>query len=91
MTPEIQHQQPTTRTEKQREASRNNGRKSKGPKSERGKLKSRRNSLRTGFASRGLVLPDTFQAEVTRQLSWKEAGYKPDSPTEYKLLEFITI
>jgi hypothetical protein len=49
------------------EASRINGRLSKGPVSEEGKERSRRNGCKDGLTGKGIVLPPDAEAEVTRR------------------------
>ena len=49
------------------EASRINGRLSKGPTSLEGKARSRRNGCKEGFSGAGIVLPDDAAAEVERR------------------------
>ncbi len=68
------------RSEAQREASRNNGAKSKGPTTAEGKNKSKFNRLRHGLRSGQVVLPGESAAEFQAELQgwaddWKPAGH----------------
>src|SRR3974377_2478732 len=56
------------------EASRINGRRSKGPVSPEGKARSRRNGCKEGLTGAGIVLPPEAEAEVER----REAGFARD-------------
>ena len=56
------------------EASRANGRRSRGPTSPEGKERSRRNGCKEGLTGKGIVLPPDAEAEVER----REAGFAHD-------------
>jgi hypothetical protein len=68
------------RSEKQREASRTNGAKSRGPKTPGGKDKSKMNGLKHGLRAEQVVLPGEDPAEFRAELKgwaddWKPAGH----------------
>src|SRR3954454_15885403 len=63
---------PTVATVRQIQANQANALRSSGPKTDEGKLQSRRNALKHGLAGRGVVLPDEVEAAArTRQDEWR--------------------
>jgi hypothetical protein len=73
------------RTEAQREASRLNGRKSRGPATPEGKLRSRRNGLRDGHFAR-TALPEDLEAELPAALEIFRAQFRPRDDYERGLV-----
>ena len=72
-------------TEKQKEASRVNGAKSKGPITDEGKDISRRNAVKTGMYSMGFVMPEHMETEVLDTVAWLHSKVNPDNPIEHRL------
>jgi hypothetical protein len=69
-------------TQRQIDANRENARKSTGPTTEEGKIRSRRNAVKHGLAGKGVVLPDdSAQALETRLAEWR-VGYAIHSPDD---------
>jgi hypothetical protein len=73
------------RTEAQREASRANGRKSRGPITADGKRQSRRNGLRDGAFAEA-VLPDDFDARLAAMVAAFERRHRPRDDYERELV-----
>jgi hypothetical protein len=74
------------RSEAQNAASRENGRKSRGPKTPDGKLKSRRNALKHGLTAE-TVLPPNLQAEVESEIIIYSRHHKPQGEFEQRLVQ----
>jgi len=72
-------------------ANRENALRSTGPKTEEGKARSRRNSLKHGLTGAGVVLPDEDQAEVDRRFAALEAELAPSSELAGILVERAAI
>lgn len=76
-------------------ANRRNGNKSKGPKTERGKSHSRRNSLKHGILSKALLITEGPGAEDSAAFyGWLKClhlAWKPEGDREEKLVEEIAI
>ena len=69
-------------TQRQIDANRENARKSTGPTTEEGKIRSRRNAVKHGLAGKGIVLPDeAAEALETRLAEWR-VGYAIHSPDD---------
>ncbi len=75
------------RSEKQREASRSNGAKSKGPKSPEGKAVSSMNGLKHGLRANQVVLPGEDAAEFQAELEGWAGDWKPTCHTGAILVE----
>src|SRR5262245_40225992 len=72
--------------EERREISRNNGRKSRGPTTEAGKLVSRANSLKHGLRAEVLPMPgEDPEAIAGRAETWNDF-YRPASPAAQHLV-----
>jgi hypothetical protein len=78
-------------SEKQREASRTNGAKSKGPKTPEGKKTSSMNNLRHGLRSNQVVLPGESAAEFQAEFKGWRDDWKPRSHTTAVLVERAAI
>ena len=76
-------------TKAQINANRNNARKSTGPRSEEGKTRSAKNSLKHGFLARDTVMPGEDPADFDRQLSALEADIQPANSLEFELVRQI--
>ena len=76
----------TTRTEKQREASRANGAHSLGPVTPEGKAASSRNSLRHGLRAQSLVLANEEPHILESLLEEFTAEFQPETPSEEALI-----
>ena len=75
----------TKRTPAQIEASRKNGAKSRGPRTEESKARSRLNALKHGMRSETVVLAtEDVQAFAARKAYWIDY-YKPESPAAPRL------
>jgi hypothetical protein len=72
-------------------ANQKNALKSTGPRSEQGKLRSRRNALKHGLAGNGLVLPDEEQNEVLRRCAEWNSPLRPWDSFDCWLVERIAI
>jgi hypothetical protein len=69
-------------TQRQIDANRENARKSTGPTTEEGKIRSRRNAVKHGLAGKGIVLPDdSAEALETRLAEWR-VGYAIHTPDD---------
>ncbi len=75
------------RSEKQRQASRTNGAKSKGPKSPEGKAVSSMNGLKHGLRAAQVVLPGEDAAEFHAELEGWAGDWKPSCHTGAILVE----
>ena len=69
-------------SEARREASRRNGSRSRGPKTEAGKARSRANSLKHGLTGAGVVLPEDMADAVARYRADLLRRYAPRNPEE---------
>ncbi len=78
-------------TEKQIEAARANGKKSRGPTSETGKRKSAGQNLRHGFLARTVVLPDESRERFDALLSGLVTDLQPAGPIESLLIEKMAV
>jgi hypothetical protein len=74
-------------TDKQREASRINGAKSRGPVSVEGRARSSRNSLRHGFCSSVVVLPHEDQAHFEQLRDSYIDDFQPANQSQLDLVE----
>lgn len=74
-------------TDKQREAARDNGRKSRGPVSAEGKLRSSLNARRHELAAKSLVLNAEEQADFDRMLDAYAEQLQPENEIEADLVE----
>ncbi|HEY2159619.1 MAG TPA: hypothetical protein VGH33_28605, partial [Isosphaeraceae bacterium] len=75
------------RSEAQREASRVNGAKSRGPKTQPGKNKTRFNGLKHGLRSNQVVLADEDPAEFQAELKGWADDWRPKTHTRAILVE----
>ncbi len=75
------------RSESQRQASRNNGKKSKGPTTREGKDKVKFNGLKHGLRSNQVVLPGESAAEFNAELKGWADDWKPTGHTAAVLVE----
>jgi hypothetical protein len=78
-------------TDKQREASRRNGAKSRGPKTEEGKAASRFNAVRHGLASSIVVLPHESYDDFRNMFEDYVARYQPVDVPELCCIEEIVV
>lgn len=78
-------------TEEQIAANRQNAGDSTGPKTEAGKNRSRRNSLRRGLLSRDLVLPWEDEREFRKLVNALLAEHAPEGATEVLLVEQMAV
>jgi hypothetical protein len=79
------------RTERQIDASRANGAKSRGPKTPEGKLASSRNSLRHGVLSKTIVLEDESSETFVELLAALQEEHQPETATEEALIENMAV
>jgi hypothetical protein len=75
------------RTEKQIEASRQNGKKSQGPSTPAGKRASSQNSLKTGLYAQSLIIQGEKIADFETLQNEYYTHYQPQSPPERDLLD----
>ena len=76
----------------QLEANRRNAREwATGPRTEEGKARSRRNSLKTGLTGAGIVLPDEDAEEVERRFETFEAEMRPRSEMARQLVSRVAL
>jgi hypothetical protein len=73
------------------EASRANGRLSKGPVSEEGKAQSRRNGCKDGLTGKGVVLPEATAAEVARREAEYARDFRPRDEVERELVRQMAL
>ncbi len=78
-------------TDKQREAARLNGAKSRGPVTPEGKAKSRMNALHHGLASSIIVLPGESQQHFRDMMDDFVNRYQPVDVCEYALIEEMVV
>ena len=76
-------------TNAQIKANRNNAKKSTGPRTEEGKARAAKNSLKHGLLARDTVLPGEDPAEFDSQLSALEADIQPANSLEFELVRQI--
>ena len=76
-------------TNAQIKANRNNAKKSTGPRTEEGKARAAKNSLKHGLLARDTVLPGEDPAEFDSQLSALEADIHPANSLEFELVRQI--
>ncbi len=76
-------------TRAQIRANRNNAKKSTGPRTEEGKARAAKNSLKHGLLARDAVLPGEDPADFDRQLSALEADIQPANSLEFELVRQI--
>ena len=77
------------RTEKQTRASRENAKKSTGPRTPEGKARSSKNALKHGLLSQDAVIPGEDPAEFDRHLTLYEDTYLPHNCVERELVRQI--
>jgi hypothetical protein len=77
----------SARSEAQRAAARENGKKSCGPKTADGKAQSRKNALKHGMASRGVVMPEALERHYLTELELFIKDQRPQNHTEQRLVE----
>jgi hypothetical protein len=73
------------------EASRANGRLSRGPVSEEGKAQSRRNGCKDGLTGKGIVLPEAAAAEVARREAEFARDFRPRDAVERELVRQMAL
>ncbi len=73
------------------EASRANGRLSRGPTSPEGKARSRRNGCRDGLTGAGIVLPPDAAAEVERRQAEYDRDFRPRTAVERELVRQMAL
>ncbi len=73
------------------EASRANGRLSRGPTSDQGKERSRRNGCKEGLTGAGIVLPPDGAAEVERRAAEYARVFKPRNTVERELVRQMAL
>ena len=76
-------------TPAQIKSNRNNAKKSTGPRTEEGKARAAKNSLKHGLLARDTVLPGEDPADFDRQLSALEADIQPANSLEFELVRQI--
>jgi hypothetical protein len=79
------------RSEAQREASRRNGAKSRGPRSEAGKARSRGNAVKHGLAGDGVALPEDLGREVADEIAAYERDLAPRGALQRRLAEKLAL
>jgi len=82
---------PAIRTEAQREASRINGAKSRGPVTPEGKNISRRNALRHGCSPDTVLVADQMQAEVEQAFEELACHFAPRDEHEARLVHIAAV
>lgn len=78
-------------SDKQREASRRNGKKSKGPSSPEGKRRSSRNGLRHGLLAQAIVLDEEDASLFERLLRHYTDEFRPTTASAHALIENLTV
>jgi hypothetical protein len=78
-------------SKKKSAASRRNGRRSAGPKTDAGKAASARNALRHGLRAKTLLLPDENQEDFDQLHADLENQYQPQTPHERHLVDQAAI
>lgn len=78
-------------SEKQIQASRSNGARSKGPVTPQGKRNSSRNSLRHGLLARTVVLEEESSDRFLQLLAGYMEEYQPSAPSEVSLVETMAV
>ena len=73
------------------EASRANGRRSRGPTSPEGKARSRRNGCKDGLTGEGIVLPPDAAAEVDRREAEFARDFRPRDAVERELVRQMAL
>ena len=73
------------------EASRANGRRSRGPTSPEGKERSRRNGCKDGLTGKGVVLPPDAAAEVARREAEFARDFQPRNAVERELVRQMAL
>jgi hypothetical protein len=73
------------------EASRANGRMSRGPVTEEGKARSRRNGCKDGLTGKGVVLPEVAAAEVQRREDEYVREFRPRDAVERELVRQMAL
>jgi hypothetical protein len=83
---------PQPRTEAQKAAARENGKKSRGPVTEEGKERSRRNALKHGYRAQSLATaPPDFAAEASAETVLFYRDRKPQNHVEQRLVEIAAL
>jgi hypothetical protein len=82
-----QHESGSARAE----ASRANGRLSRGPSSPEGKDRSRRNGCKDGLTGKGIVLPQAAAAEVDRREAELARDFRPRNAVERELVRQMAL
>lgn len=75
------------RSEAQKAASRENGKKSSGPVTDEGKNISRQNALKHGLTGAGVVLPADLEEEVQAEILLYQRDLKPQTDVENRLVQ----
>jgi hypothetical protein len=73
------------------EASRANGRLSRGPITPEGKANSRRNGCKDGLTGKGVVLPEAAAAEVDRREAEYAREFQPQDAVERELVRQMAL
>src|SRR4051812_30484949 len=73
------------------EASRANGRRSRGPTTPEGKARSRRNGCKDGLTGKGIVLPPDAAAEVDRREAEFARDFRPRDAVERELVRQMAL
>src|SRR5918911_595005 len=79
------------RTDKQIDASRRNGAKSKGPVTAEGRARSSQNAYKHGFAAKRLVLPHEDPAKLEAHVAAYVQRFAPIDKVEYDLVEQLAL
>jgi hypothetical protein len=80
------------RTEAQKQAARENGKKSKGPVTEEGKTRSRRNAVKHGLADgKAIAMPPDLEAAAEREFAAFCTQYHPRTECETRLVRTAAI